>query len=167
MLFLVRDSNLGSLWSTLQVIRYQPDDKLVWNKSDGSADRDRQGAENDRVKPLSTIEMYDIEGLASNKYNHDLTPDHDAVNRYEEPVPRDTFKYVEFVIKAAVTRIWLALITSARRRKSFYSLPLIEDLHPDKSVEDKGGNLTLLVGRLVGEYRLGSIVEQKCNGELI
>jgi hypothetical protein len=62
--------------------------------------------------------MYDIEGLASNKYNHDLTPDHDAVNGNEEPVPRDTFKYVEFVIKATITRIWLALITSARRHKA-------------------------------------------------
>jgi hypothetical protein len=105
MLFLVRDSNLGCLWSTLQVIRYQPDDKLVWNKSDGSPDRDRQSAENDRVKPLSTIEMYDIEGLASNKDNHDLTPDHDAVNGNEEPVPRDTFKNVEFVIKATITKV--------------------------------------------------------------
>jgi hypothetical protein len=58
--------------------------------------------------------MDNIESFAPNEDDHDLTPNHDTVNGDEEPVPRDAFKYIEFIIKSTVARIQLAQFAKAR-----------------------------------------------------
>ena len=105
LLFLVRDRYFWSLWSILDVIRYQSENELVWDKADHSSDRDRQETENDGVSPLCAIQSDNVESCASDEDNHDLATDHDTVDTHEKVIPSDAFKDVKLVIKSAVAEL--------------------------------------------------------------
>lgn len=83
--------------------------------------------------------MNHIESFATNINDHNLATDHDDIDSHEEPVARDSFKDVELVIKTTVTKFSQYRVQRFGYAK--YLLPLIEDLHPHKCVEDKSWNL--------------------------
>ena len=109
--------------------------------------------------------MHNAECFASNENDHDLASNHDEIYGHEKPITTDALKDIKLVVKSTIARSWLALLEIARCEK-FYSLPLIENLHPYESIEDKGGNLFLFVVRLVGKDCFRPIVEQERNSEL-
>ena len=94
--------------------------------------------------------MHNVECFASNEDDHDLASNHDEIYGHEKPITTDALKDIKLVVKSTIARSWLALLEITRCGK-LYSLPLIENLHPYESIEDKGGNLFLFVGRLVGK----------------
>jgi hypothetical protein len=104
MLFLVRNEKLGSLWPSLQEVRNQAEDEFVGNKAEASSDWYREKSEDDRVRPLSTIEMDNVEGFSSHIYDHDLTTNHDGIDGQKEPVVSDPFKYIELVVETTITK---------------------------------------------------------------
>jgi hypothetical protein len=92
---------------------------------------------------LSTIQTHDVESFSPNEDDRDLAPNHDQINNHEEPVPSNTLKNVELIIKPAIT-IFKLVILAIIRRKELYSLPLVKDLHPHERVEDEGRDLFVL-----------------------
>ena len=108
MFFLVRDGNLRSFWTTLQVSGYESDDKLIGNQANGGSNGDGQGAKNNRVQPLSTIQMHNVESFASNENYHDLAPNHNTINGDEEPISRHAFKDIKLIVETAIAKSLLA-----------------------------------------------------------
>ena len=76
------------------------------------------GSQSNRHAPLLAVQTRNLEGFASDKDDEDLAADHDGVDEPEEVVARDTLEDVEAVVETAVVEF-------------------VEDLEPDKGVEDK------------------------------
>ena len=76
---------------------------------------------------MNSVDGSDAESLTSNKNDHDLTTDHDAVDPDEPKVAVDALEDIEFVVETSVVE-------------------LVEDLHPNESVENHGGQLLDLIG---------------------
>ena len=80
------------------------------------------------------------ERSAANKDDHDLSSNNDELNPNEEPVPLYAFEYIEFIVKPPI-------------------IVLIENLHPDKGVENDGLQLVKLALTLVREKRASTKIK--------
>lgn len=91
----------------------------VGKLADQRAPGDGDGTEPDRHAPFLAVQTSNLEGFPADEDDEDLAADHDGVDDPEEVVVRDALEDVEFVVEAAVVQ-------------------LVEDLEPDKGVEDEG-----------------------------
>lgn len=121
-------------------IREETDEDCHW---------EREGSEDKADSPLYAINRCNAEGTATNKDDCYLGADHDTVDTDEEEIALKTFEDVEFVVETTVVE-------------------LVEDLHPDESVEDHGIELELLsrVGDIVAEDLLACKVENEGHDQL-
>ncbi|KZL80213.1 hypothetical protein CI238_06569 [Colletotrichum incanum] len=112
---------------------------------------DGKGGQHHRHSPVLAANTAggDAEGLATDKNDGNLGADHDAVDNDEEVVAVNALKDVELVIETTVVEF-------------------VEDLHPDKSVEDHGVELKLLVlvEGVVAEDGVTSEVQDERGGQL-
>ena len=76
---------------------------------------------------MFAIDRSDLESTTTNENDGDLSANHDTVDADKEEVALKTSEDVELVVQTAVVEF-------------------VEDLHPDKSVEDHGVKLELLRG---------------------
>jgi hypothetical protein len=104
MFLFVRDSKLRSLWSRPDILWNQSEEQLIGNQANRSSNGDREEPKNNRVGPLSSVEVHNIEGFATDEYDHNLAANHNNINSHEEPVAADSFEYVELVIETTVAK---------------------------------------------------------------
>lgn len=105
----------------------------------------------DRNRPLHTIQTIgvNVENTASDEDDSDLQTDHDGVDEDEEQVAVDADEDVELVVESA-------------------AVELVEDLHPDKHVEDDSVELELFGGDggVVAEDGVAGEVENQDDDDL-
>ncbi|CRK40199.1 hypothetical protein BN1708_008135 [Verticillium longisporum] len=123
----------------------------IWEETDKDSHGQGQHGEHDTNGPLDTVDGVgrDAEGLLAHKDDGNLCADHDTVDADEEGVALNAFENVELVVKTTVVE-------------------LVEDLHPDKRVEDHSVKLKLLlrVAGVVSEDAGASKVQDQCRREL-
>lgn len=119
----------------------RPQDNSPWHAAQGTYNTDG---------PLHAVERGHPERNAADEYDHDLTTDHDAVDSDKPVVLQHPFEDVEVVVEPAVVK-------------------LVEDLHPDKRVENDGVELKLLllVGEIVSKNAAASKEEREGHSKLI
>lgn len=117
-------------------VRDHPQDDSPWHTAYGTYNADG---------PLYAVERSHPERNAADEYDHDLTTNHDAIDSDKPVVLQHPFKDVEVVVKPAVVE-------------------LVQDLHPDKRVENDGIELKLLlrVSKIVSKNAAAS--EEECKG---
>ena len=99
---------------------------------------------------MCNVEASDLERLTADEDDHDLASNHDNVDDDEEKVAMYPFEDVELVVKAPIVE-------------------LIEDLHPNESIEDHGiqfGLKLLILDRVLEDCRTAKI-HHKCHDELV
>lgn len=96
------------------------------HSEDDSPRKTAQGTD-DADSPLRPAQRRHFQGRTTNKDDHDLTTDHDAIDTKKPVVLEHSFEDVEFVVKSPVVE-------------------LVEYLHPHKGVEDYSVEFELFVG---------------------
>ncbi|CRK22699.1 hypothetical protein BN1723_012736 [Verticillium longisporum] len=123
----------------------------IWEETDKDSHGQGQHGEHDTNGPLDTVDGVgrDAEGLLAHKDDGNLCADHDTVDADEEGVALNAFEDIELIVKTTVVE-------------------LVEDLHPDKRVEDHSVKLKLLlrVAGVVSEDAGASKVQDQCRREL-
>lgn len=92
--------------------------------------------------------FFNVEGLSTNKHDHNLTSNHDDIDDDEEPVVCNTFENVEFAIESSV-------------------VVLVENLQPDESVENKWLELLELNLSIEVKDLSAGEMEDKSNDQLV
>lgn len=114
--------------------------KVVRDEADQDSDWEGDCADRNGDGPLGRAKAFSREGAAAEGDNEDLAPDCYKIDDKKERVAGDAFKDIEFVVEAAIVE-------------------LIEDLHPDVDVEDKGFEMALLILGIVAEDFIASEIE--------
>ncbi len=122
---------------------------LVREESDEDGPWQAERGEDDTDGPLLAIDVSDAECTTTNEDDGDLCTNHDAVDANEEVVVLQTSENVELVIQTTIVE-------------------LVEDLHPNESVENHGVELKLLcrVAQVVLEDSTSSEVEDESDNQL-
>jgi hypothetical protein len=103
----------------------------IREKADAHAPRNTQNGDNDGDGPLIPVDAHNAECRRPVHRNQHLRRHHDDIHRNEIVVPMYTNEYVEFVIQASI-------------------VILVENLEPDKHVEDHGAHLVFWVWQELG-----------------
>jgi hypothetical protein len=125
---------------------------LVREVSDTNRPWDANEASNDGNSPLRSIDTprLDLERATADEDDGDLKSDDQNHNADEEEVAEDAFKHIELVVETSVVED-------------------VEDLHPDKTVENDSVELQLFVGirKVVAEDVATGEVENEYDCELV
>ena len=130
-------------------------DKFVRDKTNDNADGKGKDAEDQRIRPLRTIQPMNVECATSNKDDQDLSSNDDKLYSDEVLVAEHSFEDVELVVETAGATP-VSMVKS--QQGGFYSLPLIEYLHENKCIEDECLKLVL--------FRCGVIRQQRLSSEI-
>lgn len=85
---------------------------------------------------MGSVDWFDGEGLVTNKDDANLSTNHNAVDTNKEVVPEHPLKDIELIIKTTVAVKIVSINKSLDGRREGDILELVEDLHPDKGVEN-------------------------------
>jgi len=94
----------------------------IREETDEDRPRQAERGEDDGNTPVLAVDALNRERATANEHDHDLAGDHDDRDGDEEVVVLHTRENVELVVETAVVE-------------------LVEDLHPDESVEDERADL--------------------------
>lgn len=145
--------------------------EIIRNQSDHYADRNRDESENDCEAPLKAClrwrSLRDGERLATDKNDQHLCATHCEVDADEKPILEQALKDVEAVVKATVTVFKSVLHAQGAFESSVYLLPLVENLHPHKCVENKSIPLLRLHWIIETKDGVCAIVEKKRDDQLV
>lgn len=121
-------------------IRQETDEDCHW---------ERQRSKKQANCPLNTINVGDAKCSTTNEDDCYLSTNHNAVDTNEEEVALQTLEDIEFVVQTTVVE-------------------LVEDLHPDKGVEDHGVKLEFLdwVGGVISKDLFTGEVQDEYYHEL-
>lgn len=110
-------------------------DEFVRDVANDDSGGERECGDNNTDRPLGSIDGDNGESARPKEDDEDLTSDHDGVDAEEEVVLEHALEDIEFVVKTTVA-IWLLVWSFIRiDREDKNILELVEDLHPDESVE--------------------------------
>jgi hypothetical protein len=110
----------------------------VWKETNTYTPWDAQDGDNDANCPLVAVDTYDAKCCGAVHCDENLCGDHDDIHRDEIVIFQNADEDVEFVVQASV-------------------VVLIENLEPDKHVEDYAAHLVFWVGQ---EVRAGEVHDE-------
>lgn len=119
---------------------------LIREDSDEDGPWQTESSEDDTDSPLNTINVGNAEGATTDEDDGNLCTNHDAIDTNKEEVTLKTSKDVELVVKTTIVEF-------------------VEDLHPDKCVEDHSIELELPIWAISENASTGK-VEDECDDKL-